>query len=648
MMHLASKRIAGAGAILGLVAAFVLIQAERAQAANKPTDQIFPNTTKGYLSAADTQALLDQWDETQLGKLVDDPLMKPFVDDLRDQIKKERSKDGIDWALTWDDVQELARGESAVALIHTPGKRPAIAMLVDVTGTQNGAVTVLNRIFQSLTAKAATWKKETVADRELTIFNLPRSAKDPHRPPQVAYFIKNNFVGAIDDAAVARKIMERMDANATDSLSSLANYQKVVKRCEADVALTKAKQPGARWFVQPVDYAQARRVIDPKFFMSDKIDMIRVMKNAGFAAIQAVGGYVHLRTGEYDLLNRMAVYAPPPYEKSMKMLDTPNSGPFPPFDWLPADVASYTSGGWDVRTAVNNIEALYDETVGNGDQGVWRDALRSIREDKEGPRIDMEKRLFPHLGTRLTRISDVRKPITTQSERNLMIIDLRDAKEVQAALEQYYAKDPLATKKKAGEHVYWEIEPEETDEEFDVPALQVQNPALAGGNQNVAGGVEKTEPSGLAVAHDKLLVASHVSLLSELLEGKPKQTLAEDPQYQRVSGLIKSEIEKRSWDKTCLWRFVRSEAAYEPTYELTRMGKLPLSKSMIGEAINMLAEPGPGGKPRKQKADGSKLPPYDKVSHYLTPFGGLGIREDGQEFQGWFFVSFGLSGDEGK
>ena len=634
-MHLASKRN-------GLATlAVVLLATSLVEAANKPTDEIFPNTTKGFISATDTQTLIDRWNETQLGMLGDDPLMKPFLDDLREQLRQERTKDKIDWGLAWDDVRDLSRGESAVAFMHTPGRRPVTAILVDVSGNQNAAVEVLNKIFKSLNSQRTTWKQEQVAGRDLTVFTLPRSAKDPNRPPQVAYFLKNNFLGAVDDAATARQIMQRMDAQPTDTLASLASYRKVMQRCAADAELAGPKEVGARWYVQPLEYAEARRVVDPNFLMSDKLDMIRVMKNAGFAAMRAMGGHLHLRTGEYDMLHRMAAYAPPPYEESMKMLDTPNNGPFPPFDWLPAGVASYTSGSWDLRTAVNNIESLYDQTVGNGDEGVWRDALRSIREDREGPRIDMEKRLFPHMGTRLTRIADVKTPITTQSERNLIIVDLRDAKAVNEALTQYYAKDPLATQKTAGQHPYWEIEPEESDEDFDAPRQRARNPAVPNRNQ-AASEADKTEPSGLAVAFDKLLVASHASLLREILEGNVKQPLAEDAEYQRVASLIQSEIQKRSWDKTCLWRYVNSDVAYLPSYELTRQGRLPASKSLIGEGLNMLMEEGPGGKPRQQKADGKKLPPYDQVRHYLTPVGGVGIREDGQDFQGWFFVSFGL------
>ena len=52
-----------------------------------PAAQLLPATTKGYLSIPDMDALADAWEKTQLGELVRDPVMKPFAEDLKRQIK---------------------------------------------------------------------------------------------------------------------------------------------------------------------------------------------------------------------------------------------------------------------------------------------------------------------------------------------------------------------------------------------------------------------------------------------------------------------------------------------------------------------------------------------------------------------------------
>ncbi len=45
--------------------------------------RFFPNTTRGFLSVTNVKTLEDHWDKTQLGQLAKNPVMKPFVDDLR-------------------------------------------------------------------------------------------------------------------------------------------------------------------------------------------------------------------------------------------------------------------------------------------------------------------------------------------------------------------------------------------------------------------------------------------------------------------------------------------------------------------------------------------------------------------------------------
>ena len=627
-MRLSIYRLAVNSLLLALLA---LLAGSSARAA-RPTDELLPADTKGYLSSTDVQAMVEQWNETNLGRMADDPKMQPFVEDLREQLRNERTEDRIDWAPTWDEVQAVARGEAALAVSHVKGQRPATIILIDVTNNGRAAADLLGKIFQRLARGArATWRQDQVQGAQLTTFNLPTSTKDPQRAPQVAYFIKENMLGAVDNAAVAREIMGRFSGEPRGALVSLAPYRKIMDRCQADAQATEAGPAQARWYFNPLEYAQARRVVEPEFLVSDGRDMIDVMENSGFGGFRGVGGLVHLVAGPYDVLHRIAVYAPPPYEQSMKMFETPNAGPFPPMDWLPASLATYTSGSWNLKTAIDNFAPFYDQTIGGGDVGAWESTLVSIRDDEEGPKVDMQKRVFDHLGGRATYVTDVVEPITPTSERSMMIGALTDAAAVQKALDDYYANDQLAEKRKIGDHRYWAIKPEEFEEE-----------PRRGRGRAGAGAAQGPQLSGLAVFKDHLLIASHVGLLEDVLKAQGKNPLSEDPKYREVARHIEAELEKRSWSKYCIQQFVRSDVYFMPTYELTRMGQLPAAETMLGQLLDTVLDPGAGGQPRKQQVDGKKLPPYESVRHYLTPAGGLGVREEG-EFEGWFLLDFILS-----
>ena len=54
-------------------------------------DTLLPKTTVGFVSATNSIRLTEQWNKTQLGKLMAEPVMKPFEEDLRAQMQAQWS-----------------------------------------------------------------------------------------------------------------------------------------------------------------------------------------------------------------------------------------------------------------------------------------------------------------------------------------------------------------------------------------------------------------------------------------------------------------------------------------------------------------------------------------------------------------------------
>ena len=57
--------------------------------AGPPSETFLPNTTKGYVTVANPKSFNEQWDKTQLGQLLDDEMMQPFVEDFKKQLREE-------------------------------------------------------------------------------------------------------------------------------------------------------------------------------------------------------------------------------------------------------------------------------------------------------------------------------------------------------------------------------------------------------------------------------------------------------------------------------------------------------------------------------------------------------------------------------
>jgi len=102
-------RLSFAATLLSLLA--TLLSASPSQAI-EPSETILPATTKGFFSVPDLKALEDNWDKTQLGTLLQDPLMKPFIEDLEAQIRKNGSGRLAKLGLTWKNCKACQAAKS--------------------------------------------------------------------------------------------------------------------------------------------------------------------------------------------------------------------------------------------------------------------------------------------------------------------------------------------------------------------------------------------------------------------------------------------------------------------------------------------------------------------------------------------------------
>lgn len=610
------------------------------QAAPK-SETLLPDTTRGYLSVANAPELMDAWEKTQLSQLLSDPVMQPFAEDLERQFQEAWNGSRSELGLTWEDFRNVPSGEVAAALIHAPGEDPAAALLADVTGRQQETDALLDRITRTLLDRGAKRSTRTVAGTELTIFDLPGKPGEGIPPRKAIYFVRDNVLCATDNMSVSEGLLRRFNGQAADQLSNVPAFQSVMNRCRADAGQLA---PHVRWFVEPIAYGEAVRVTKAVQRRLDEeqrasaTDMLKVLKNQGFEAIRGVGGFLNFAQGHYEILHRTAIYAPPPYEKSMKMLVFPNGGDLSPQPWVPANVASYASIRVDVGNAFDNFGSLFDELFGEGEEGVWQDVLESLRDDPNGPGIDLRKDMIGYLGSRVTMITDYRLPITPTSERTLLAVDCTDDKALAEAVRKSMETDPEVVLRMLDGYEIWEI----IGQEARVPGADIRarielpgNGAIEIANEPVGDG-RLLPRSAITVAHGHLFVASHVDFLREILDRRQAtRSLSEMVDFQ----IVEAELDRLGAADPAARMFARVDDAFRPTYELLRMGKMPESQSMLGSLLNTAFGNNTDGPPREQRLDASQLPDFQVVRRYLGPAGTYMTSEP----EGWFLVGFLLT-----
>jgi len=336
-----------------------------------PSENLLPDSTKGFVAVASMDRLSQSWNKTQLGQLMADPVMKPFKEDFRRQLQERLSGLNVRLGLTLDDLKGVPGGEVAVAVILPAPDQAALAIVVDVTGHLDQANELLEKVTKNLTQRGAKRTEQKAAGTTIVQFDVPAPKNDLHgKPGKAFYFLSGNLLVTSDDLQVVTGILARTLRSQKDSLADLPAFKAVINRCAEDAGGTT---PQVRWFIHPLGYVEAIRAATPERRRKGK-SILEILENQGFGAIQGVGGFVDFAAEGYELVHRTAVYAPPPYKKSMKILLFPNGrqlasgqwvpNDFTPQNWVPRDIATYTTLYCDILNAFDNFGPLFDELFG--------------------------------------------------------------------------------------------------------------------------------------------------------------------------------------------------------------------------------------------------------------------------------------------
>jgi hypothetical protein len=616
-----------------------------------PSDTLLPPIAKGYLSVPDVDLLRAKWQETQLGQLVNDPIMAPFIEDLKEQIKSKLSKTRIRLGITIDDLEDVYGGEVSISALQ-PGNdetQHALALIVDITDHQTQAQDLLARVTKNLTDQGAKYSTATIEGLEAHVFQLPKERADE---PQVEafYFIEKDTLIATDHREVAGEIAARLAGKSQPSLKDVAAYRVSMQRCQQESGEMK---PHIRWFLEPFGYTEVARASSGGR-KKRGMDLVKVLKNQGFAAIQGVGGYAFLSTGEHEILHRAFVYAPAvkqqagenanKYELAARMLQFPNTKTLFPQDWVTRELGSYVSFNMKLTEAFEYSKSLVNEIIGaKPGEDLFEDIIGSIATDKDGPQVDLRKDLVDHFAERVSMVSDCRLPITPESERLMFAVELTDPEAVRKTVNKALEADPDAKKLEFDGQTIWEILTDQAPAEFE--ELQIEGDGFDPFGEAPAEEEEEEEEerrvlpnSAITVAHGHLIVASHVDFIVDLLK-RPVgvDRLVDTADYQ----IVGDALDKIGSNEDSARVFTRTDEAYRPTYELIRQGKMPESKTLLGKLLNRLLGPEEEGILREQQIDGSKMPEFDAVRRYLGP-AGLFVRSDED---GWFTAGCMLTKD---
>lgn len=594
-----------------------------------PSEKLLPKTTKGYVSVPNVEALVAAFNKTQLGELVHDPLMEPFVEDLRGQLQAKFKQSGVRLGVQLEDLKGIYGGEIALASIQPDGDKKASAaiMMVDITGKHEAAEKLISTISANLEARGAKKSKPTFVGGVATQLMLPKKATETVQRYAI-YVIAGDMLLIGDHQPTMEAILRRVTSNdTTDALVDTEAYKSIMAKCTKAAGEVKSH---AKWFIEPFGYVEVTRAANGGKRRRGK-DLAKILAAQGFSAVKGIGGVISLANAEADVIHNTYIFAPTPasgdrFQLAARVLDFPNGKELAPPDWIPQSVGSYLTLNWKVKDAFEYSKTLVDEMFDE----VFETTLDGLKNDPDGPRVDIRKNLVSHLGDRITLLTDNSLPIGTKSERLLFAIEVTNPEVVKDTIDKMMSVDNHAKEitLESGEKI-WEIDNTE-------PVVVVQplifddGGSLVNDDDSEADDEEgpRLPNSAVGVIHGHLFVASHVAFIAEVAKNfKAKEPLGSQEDYQAIH----EYLGRMSAGEHSLRAFSRTATTYQGTYELIRLGKMPQGETVLAAALNKLLGEDEDGVERKQQIDGSKLPEFSKVAKY---FGTAGFTMS-TEADGW-------------
>jgi hypothetical protein len=601
-----------------------------------PSDQLLPATTKGYLAVPDLKELTTKFDASQLGELCNDPLMKPFADDLKQQLNQKLTDSGRSLGISIDDLSTIVGGELAFGLVQPDNDSNQAARVVyaDTTGKETETAAMLARITKNQIAKGARRSLLKVGAIELLVLTRvkPKTAKPAAKPPaknapaeliEAFYLSHNSQFIAVDHRKTAIELATRLQQPGGKTLSGVQAYQIIMDRSGKAAG---GVAPHARWFCEPFGYAAANRVIQGGRRRRGP-DLLKVLGNQGFKAIQGLGGLATFSTGPHELLHRTFIYAPAvpnaepgqKYLLAARMLNFPNGGGLQPLPWIPAQLSNHISFNAKIKEGFEFVGTLVNEYY--GEPGVFEDVLKSIRDDVHGPRVDLRKELVAHAAERVTIVTDNWRPITTKSERLMVAVEAARPDLVAATIDKIMESDPDAKKHIIAGHTVWEVVNDDANMPVEAIVIEGSDSPTPVSSDDKDKNQEPAQPlitsAALTVVHGHLVFANNIDFLRMLLTRTKGTALAEMADFAAVS----KALTDLGSDQDSFRLFTRTHEAYRVNYEMMRRGEMPESESITGKMLNRMLSTESDEDGREQQIDGSKLPPFETMEKHLGPAG---------------------------
>jgi hypothetical protein len=544
-----------------------------------PAPRLLPSGTLAYLRVDNVNDIRADWGGSSLGKMLDDPKMRPFVSDIDKILSDLFDNVGKELGLTLDELRSLPQGQLAIALLEGPppeeksdekkaddeeeedddaiarrlrNKRRqqnsfAVALMMDAGPNNREMTDLVDRLMDLAEKNRFIVQKEQIGSIELTRLVRQRGDGDV-----IEWFEQDGFYVFGAGRTIAQSIAKKLNAEGRDSnrssgrsrrsdtTSSDPETETLAQNADFIAVMSRsigaeAEIPQITFFVNP--YGIAKRIIarsGSAFFIAP------IVQDLGIEKIRGIGGSL-FRGGEIvESIGHVHVLIDPPRSGFFGVLRPEDIEVSPP-DWVPADAASFTCVGWDIETAFENLGKIINRFAGEG-------SFEKNTEDEAKLRFDLslKEEVFPLMTGRVVTMQRYQLPANWNSMARAIAIEVKDAKEAGKLLDKVKAKAPPQRMKPEvlrGKTAYFSEQ-----RQFDQPGVRVpENSVMLLGNW--------------------LLFCDSREVLLQVLRAEAGEIdrLADDADYVLLTSELGAKLEGET---PFLFQFNRDAESYRILYEM--------------------------------------------------------------------------------
>ena len=580
---------------------FMMGMAGTALADTPPVARLVPNDTVLFLTVPNVADMKANFANTNLGKMLQDPEMAPFVQALYGEIGEVAAEMKNSTGMGITDWFEAIEGEFMVAVLPMKEASPAFVLLFHPRAEKEQAV---HDFFKTVIDERPQEKaKETISGTECTVIKNKsriRSEDEDGNPveevierPAEAFFEREGRFVFTSNFEAAKKMLDIWANGKTETLADNYYYSSIFNRCKG----AKEKPAQVFFYIDPINLFRANAEDSPQSRIAAA--MIPVL---GFDGLKGLGAGIVFDEGQYDTVAQGHV-----------MLDTPRSGVInviamqpiasKPEAWVPHDSIEYFSFSWNFETAFSAIAKVYDSVAGAG-------AFSQMAHQRLGKELgcDIESELLPALDGRVSSFTWGQQPYKTENVHTEFAIKLKDAKVIEKVLETIKSKQESINVDSYRGKSYFTFEftmPGSPD----APKQTTLNPCIG-------------------IVDNYLMISSGPAIYRKVIDmlADGGKTLGEELDYKLVTGRIDRATKKHP---PALVGFKRQEESMKILFET-------LNDPAQKEQLEYTARMNPVYKAFLTAMEKNPLPPFDSVKKYITPTGYYATDEGSCLHFQWF------------